>query len=272
MKLILVLATLLTATSVFAVCDFPGHSVRISRSAGTGLTETQFTAVLDKFEKVYAPIISQHGGHLVLRRLWSNDTVNSDTTVNGQNWEINAYGGLARFPGITQYGYLLVLCHEAYHHLGGYPKINGSWASDEGESDYGAAMKCFPRFNLTGQQQVPGIVTHKCQLQHADSLSIHKCEQSALAGQNLAMILSKLEGSQTPPSFNTPDLSKVSHTNHDHPVAQARLDTYFNGAVCGKGTDTPFSDKDPRPGACSEENGEQIGVRPRSWYKPLSMR
>lgn len=271
MKVILVLATMMASQLSYAVCDFPGKPLRISREAGTGLTETQFTAVLDKFQNIYNSEISKHGAHLVLHRLWSNDTVNSDTSVDGDNWVINAYGGLARFPGITPDGYLMVLCHEAGHHLGGYPRIGSSWASNEGQSDYYAGNKCFPKFSGS-TQFVPSEVTHKCQLQHADSNGLHKCEQASIAGMNLAQILNKLNGGMESIGYNTPDPKKVGHTNNEHPAAQCRLDTYYNGAVCGASSDVDFSSTEPKKGACSLENGDQIGTRPQCWYKPLTWR
>ena len=271
MKSLLVLASLFTATLSHAVCDFPGKPLRISREAGTGLTQAQFTTVLDKFQAVYNSEISKHGAHLTLHRLWSNDTVNSDTSTDGDEWIINAYGGLARFPGITPDGYLLVLCHEAGHHLGGFPRISGSWASNEGQSDYYAANKCFPKFSGSSFS-IPSIVSEKCQLQHADSNSIRKCEQASMAGLNLAGILNKLNGGMESINFNTPDPHKVTRTNNEHPEAQCRLDTYFNGASCGASSDVDFSTTDPKGGACSEEAGQQVGVRPRCWYAPKNWR
>lgn len=269
MKVILVLATMMIGQLSHAVCNFPGAPLRISRSAGTGLSEAQFNNVIDRFVKVYTPIVSQNGGHLILNRKWSNDVVNSDTTLEGSNWVINAYGGLARFPGISQDGYLMVLCHEVYHHLGGFPRYGRTWASSEGQCDYGAAMKCFPRF-ATGADffLAPSEVTHKCQLQHSSTADIRKCEQTAVAAMNTAQVLNKLNGGTANLSFSTPDSHRVMTTNVNHPAAQCRLDTYFAGAVCGKGTETKFSPDEPKAGSCSEEAGEQIGVRSRCWYAP----
>jgi len=71
-------------------------------------------------------------------------------------------------------------------------------------------------------------------------------------------------------SFSTPDQAEVTKTFNGHPEAQCRLDTYFAGAICNMPHDEDFSSSDPIKGACAEERGDKIGVRPHCWYKPQS--
>ncbi|MCR4295075.1 MAG: hypothetical protein NUW21_06040, partial [Elusimicrobia bacterium] len=84
-----------------------------------GITEVQFNEVMDRVEAIYAPEIAARGGRLVLKRLWSNPTVNASAQRSGKDYILNMYGGLARHESITQDGMALVACHEMGHHIGG---------------------------------------------------------------------------------------------------------------------------------------------------------
>jgi len=106
-----------------------------------GIVEAQFNEVLGAIENIYKPIVSAQGKVLEIRRLWTNDTVNASAQQIGNRYVLNMYGGLARHEAITMDGMALVACHELGHHLGGAPKVS-SWASNEGQSDYYANLKC----------------------------------------------------------------------------------------------------------------------------------
>ena len=108
-----------------------------------GITEAQWTALFDKYEKIYAPIIESRGGKLILNRLWDDGTVNANASQTGNEWTINMFGGLARYPIMTLDGMALVICHETGHHMGGAPKYYddpAEWATTEGGADYFAAV------------------------------------------------------------------------------------------------------------------------------------
>jgi hypothetical protein len=108
------------------------------------------------------------------------------------------YGGLARYPGMTEMGFQIVLCHEIGHHLGGQPTYNQGrdWASVEGQSDYWATLSCMKTLGL--DSMAGSLVT--------------------------ASVLARLSGDRTP-SRSTRDTSKVRTTYEGHPRAQCRLDT-----------------------------------------------
>jgi len=280
-----------------AHCNFiPKNNLRIPvgfESTG-GLSEDAFNQVIDHVESFYKPMVKAKGGKLKIKRLWTNDTLNASAQRQGRNWIVNMYGGLARHPLMTEDGYTLVLCHELGHHLGGFPRgesiFGSSWASVEGQADYHATMKCSrivwqneDNAKVLSTMNVPEIVKDKCALQHKSTSEIQLCERASMAGKVLADVLWSLanEKSTTPtglegmagkakPSFDTPDSSQVSTTDAAHPAAQCRLDTYFNGAICGVSYTEEFGAKDPVTGACAEEKGDTLGVRPRCWYKPSS--
>jgi hypothetical protein len=72
--------------------------------------------------------------------------------------------------------------------------------------------------------------------------------RNGLAGQALAKLLASLRKS-TIPSFDTPNKSTTwIFTNHGHPEAQCRLDTYLAGATCTQSAHTDVSQTSITPG------------------------
>lgn len=263
------------------MCNFvPENNLWISADQKTndGITKEEFFEINDTMEKLYAPIVKKFGGNLKVNKLWDDGTVNASAQQQGSTWIVNMYGGLARFSGMTYDGFALVMCHELGHHLGGFPKnpglITPSWASNEGQSDYFATMKCFREVygrenNLQRMEgvDVPAVVEESCSVQHKTSSAIALCKRAAMGGAVLARVLGKL-GQSAEPQFETPDSTQVSATNNRHPKAQCRMDTYFAGAVCGISHKVDFGKEDAITGACAEERGDKFGVRSRCWYKP----
>ena len=247
-----------------------GKTVAID--SGTGLSQSEFNSTIAHFIAINRPIAAQKGFTLSVKNKWTDETVNSDTYVSGTKWIVNAYGGLGRSDGMTTDAYTVVLCHEFNHHVGGVPKYPApeNWASDEGESDYGAVMKCFRRMAATGIlgqsaiSEVPQIISEKCKVQLSDAWDQSVCERSAMASLTLAEILRKLGDEPNPVSPDVQDATRVSRTYDGHPNAQCRFDTMMAGSACGVPYTTELSDTDPRVGACN--NG--FGSRPLCWYHP----
>lgn len=269
------------------------NDVQIPVENNTGITKLEFDEILEEFLKVNKPLAKKEGFELVIENKWTDSTVNASTYVSGKKWIINAYGGLARYEGMSADAYTMVLCHELGHHLGGFPKIGRrSWASNEGQSDYYAAAKCFPRMAASKKKafNVPKIVTETCSYLHKSRQEIEMCEKTSMTGYELASVLNSLSREfipvnctldplqpfSCPPNlltdinFSTPDKNEVSKTYDGHPAAQCRLDTYFAGAVCNMPHNEDFSRENPIIGACAEERGDKIGIRPHCWYKPVS--
>ncbi len=273
------------------LCDFaPEHDLRIpvdSKLAG-GISREEYDRVIDRVEALYTKIVAARGATLQINRKWTSDEVNASATRSGKTWIVNAYGGLARYPSITPDGELMVLCHEMGHHMGGFPRYSGfgsAWASDEGQSDYFATMKCFRRIienddneAILATMEVPVDVSRGCQLGFVSAKDIAICKRSAMTGKVLAQVLYELgrrRGARSaepanPPAFDTPSQAQVSATSHGHPLAQCRLDTYFAGAICGVSGLVDFGGTEGVTGACSQENRDPFGFRPRCWYKPAS--
>ncbi len=271
------------------LCDFaPKNDLRIPEGLEStgGIDKAAFERAIDKVEALYTPIVAQKGAVLKMNRLWSSSEVNASATRKGKTWIVNAYGGLARFKWMTYDGEVMVLCHEMGHHLGGFPSypgaLGGSWASNEGQSDYFATMKCFRRIienddneAILSQMTVPSDVSKACQISYSSAKDVAICVRSSMTGKVLARVLYELgrSGPRTsepanPPEFDTPSTSEVGSTNNAHPLSQCRLDTYFAGAVCSVSPMIEFSRTEGQTGACNQETGDAFGYRPRCWYKP----
>lgn len=245
----------------------------------TGITEAEFQSVIDKFESLYAEDFKAKGAIMKVNRLWTDATVNASAEQSGNTWVINMYGGLARHPAITRDGFALALCHEAGHHLGGAPKYKGwfgdEWASNEGQSDYFAGLKCLRRLfkdemkgyrvRRTADNQV---VVDTCRAQHASVLDQRICVRASMAGMSVARLFQALRKETVAPSFLTPDPKVVLKTNDNHPATQCRLDTYWAGAACSVAEAESLSDSDYSTGTCTTEAGATAGVRPLCWFKP----
>ncbi len=240
------------------------------------MTEERFNEIIDKVDKFYNPIVKSKGGKLKWNRNWKSSTVNASAQRFFWTWKVNMYGGLARHPLVTDDAFAMVVCHELGHHLGGAPKTGGlmKWASNEGQSDYWATLKCFRKVfghddneNVVANMEVPAIVKKKCSENFTLAADRALCVRSSMAGKSLAMLLGSLRNTSNL-SFDTPDTSVVSSTNNAHPAAQCRLDTYFNGAICDQRVNDEVSQDNAIAGTCNRSQGYDEGVRPLCWYKP----
>lgn len=242
----------------------------------TGINEAQFNAVIAKIETIYAPIVSSMGARLSIARKWNDGTVNANASRSGLNWKVNMYGGLARHQTITEDGFSLVLCHEIGHHLGGAPKITNfmnKWGSNEGQSDYYAALKCLRKAFLNddnatiiSSMQVPAVLAAACAKNHINKGEQAICIRTGMSGVSVANLFAALKNAP-PAKFETPDAAVVSATNNSHPDHQCRLDTFFQGSLCEASMNDDVSQSEEVKGTCHRSTGHMIGLRPLCWFK-----
>lgn len=245
-----------------------------------GLSEEQFNEVITKIETIYMPIVTGMGGKLQIARKWTDGTVNANATRSGANWKVNMYGGLARHETITEDGFALVLCHEIGHHLGGAPKIAGlfnSWASNEGQSDYYAALKCLRKVYLNddnaavvSSMTVPATLTNACTKTYKNKDDKNICIRVGMSGASVANLFAALR-SKPAAKFETPDTTVVTKTDDAHPAYQCRLDTFFQGSLCDVSMNEDVSQKDEVKGTCHATLGHKQGTRPLCWFKPKAI-
>ena len=280
----LILSGAVMSGSAATVCDgfLPPNdlSIPVGSVDDKGIVQEQFNAVLDSVERLYAPIVTARGGVLEIRRLWTDGTVNASATRQGKLYIINMYGGLARHETITMDGFALVACHEMGHHLGGAPKLtgwSGAWASNEGQSDYYANLKCLRRvFSdaasslFTRAQGGDAVAEKACERIFPEPKDRVLCLRNAMAGKSVSALFKALRKEDVEPLFDTPDTAVVNSMFNQHPATQCRMDTYFQGSLCTQPVSSELSDTNPVPGACTRSGGFSAGMRPLCWYKPSS--
>ncbi len=245
------------------------------------MSEEVFNKVIDQVETVYAPIVSEMGGKLKVVRKWSDGTVNAYAQRQGTTYLVSMFGGLARHATITPDGLALVVCHEIGHHIGGAPKkagsMGGAWASNEGQADYFATLKCLRKAWLSDDNkaivdamEVPEFLKTSCASKFQDESEYYICVRGGMAGDSVANLFAALRNIAKP-QFNTPDARRVASTDHNHPAAQCRMDTYFQGALCTVDHREDVSQKDEAKGTCYAADGATDGLRPLCWFKPARM-
>jgi len=239
-----------------------------------GILEAQFNNVIGTIEKIYKPVVAAQGKVLQINRLWTNDTVNANASQSGNRYILNMYGGLARHAAITMDGFALVVCHELGHHLGGAPKVS-SWASNEGQSDYYANLKClrqvFADPEASAFTQPKGsdeLARQNCDATYSSPSDRAICLRAAMAGKSVAYLFKALRNETVTPGFDTPDTNVVTTMMTAHPPTQCRMDTYLAGSLCTQPVSAPLSSTDPAAGTCTRAAGFTAGFRPLCWYKP----
>lgn len=263
----------------------PKNDMKISvddKSAG-GLTEDQFHDVLDRVESIYEKVVADDfGKQLKIERYWTDSTVNAYAYQNGESWNVAMFGGLARFHTVTPDAFALVACHELGHHLGGAPRkffliVFPTWATNEGQSDYFATTKCLRKYfesddNISiveGMDDVPAYVDDKCRESFTHEEEVAICIRSSMAGLHISQLFNEFVPGAPELDFKTPSEESVWWTDGNHPAAQCRLDTYFQGALCDKDAYSDFSKYNRTSGACTRLAGYKNGIRPRCWYSPV---
>lgn len=278
----------LTFSGMVMACSEDGSSgflpennlnIPVNAKKKTGITEAQFNAVITKIETIYSPVIARMGGNLKINRKWSDGTVNASAQrlPFSKDWNVNMFGGLARHETITADGFALVLCHEIGHHIGGAPKVKNfmmSWASNEGQSDYFAALKCLRQTYLNDNNvalvksmKVPATLADACAKAHPNKDEAAICVRVGMSGSSVADLFAAIKN-KPKAQFDTPDRAVVAKTDDAHPAHQCRLDTFFQGALCEVSHTEDVSQKEEVKGTCHKTLGHSEGLRPLCWFKP----
>ena len=173
------------------------------------------------------------------------------------------HGGYARHPSMTTEGFIIAACHEVGHHLGNENDNFESLNTIEGEADYFVTAKCFRRYAASDDNQaiirgmvIPALVKERCEAVYTDAEEAAICQRAAMGGLSITRVNEEIEDEDelAPFSFSTPSPHILLNTMKYHPLAQCRLDTYFQGALCVSGN-------------CKLSMGQKEGVRPNCWHK-----
>ena len=268
----------------------PDHKLEIpvDKNRNNELNEASFNEIIDQVVALYEPLVAIHGYNLSVEKNWKSGTVNAYARQVGDKWQISMFGGLARHEAITPDAFALVVCHELGHHLGGYPMKRWSWSSTEGQADYFAGHACAKKIwgeqaskNAAFRKTIAPYPQQLCDQTWDSEADQNLCYRISQAGKSLGNFFSNLRNSN-PPSWNTPDMKKVMHTESNHPTPQCRLDTYLAGMLC---TEAFMEDKIPGKNhpqgqnsreaeelaaqmSCTAFDGFSVGMRPRCWFAP----
>jgi len=245
------------------------------------MDEATFNHVIDVVEDIYKPIVKDLGGDLQVIRKWEDGTVNAYAQRSGSVYKVSMFGGLARHATVTKEGFALVVCHEVGHHIGGFPKKTSwlgtsSWASNEGQADYWGTSKCMKKV-LESLAEDPALEEEEyddyqyalkaCGKTFTNQHDQYICARNSMAGKSLAELFRALRKLPKELRFIDRDKKVVTSTSHSHPAPQCRMDTYFSGSLCSKGSDEVISDTDEALGFCYSEGKYESNERPSCWFK-----
>lgn len=245
--------------------------------ANDELLKKTYQPIVNELLSLYESQIRSHNAHLVFEFDFSNKTVNAFANRSGDNneiWHITFLGGLMRHPNLTKNIFAAVLCHELGHHLGGSPKKGlNHWATVEGQSDYFAANECLKKMLNHGTTLSPSvkklkpIIKKSCQANFKNSSDYKFCLKSAVITEEIGYFIHKMKQSRRgqrgkKPSINSRDTSVTSRTLIQHPNAQCRLDTFFEGSLCSE----YYRSNEKENPNCLDSDLLYEGSRPRCWY------
>lgn len=132
-----------------------------------------------------------------------NPRINAEIIKIERSIILSVWGGMMGHPLMNHETFLLLLCHEIGHVLGGPPlKSKNGWSSTEGQADY-----------------YSGICAKDLGIQQDEFLK---------AALNLGKIYAQVTN-QPGPSLASCDDSSVTRTNYGYPQVQCRLDSIIAG-------------------------------------------
>ena len=254
----------------------PKNSLHIpSNQKEIHISEKRFNELINKVVTPYKGMMSFYGAsEFIVNRYWHDGQVNASAGKKKDTFLLNIYGGLARHPLLSEDAFMMVLCHEIGHLVGGAPTWKPfNQASSEGQADYFATLKCFKRITLGDNIKiedniVPAYARDRCKNVYALEEEYNQCKRSALAQLSLIKLMSELAGLKSPPQFKTPDpYQRTVIMFNGYPNPQCRLDTLLAGSLCKNDLFELMDMNLYNKGVCSEVNGDDIlGRRPRCWY------
>lgn len=237
--------------------------------------EGRFLLVTKSFEQFFKPHFESLGAKFFLDTDWGDGAVNAWAWREGERYSLEVPGGIARYHTMSEEAFVMNLCHELGHLMGGAPARN-SEISFEGQSDYFATAKCFKRFapfvleKLGGFQSGPDRTHYSEEIHFQKHCETHAnpkiCEHALLGALGATAYYAELEKAKTP-SLSTPDRSVTRRTLSAHPKAQCRFDTMVAGVLCK--ADAMVNPRwDSAEYSWCHQNFDSDHGRPKCWYRP----
>lgn len=273
----IILILLISFNSYSHIIPENNLSIPVSQKS-KGMTESKFYKLIDLVADSYKDILIKEYGakDFIVHKDWKSDKVNAATRKKDGNFELIAYGGLARFDLLSNDAFLIVLCHEIGHLMGGAPTYKPfDDASSEGQADYFSTSKCFKKI-MKGKEHnikrdlIPEFVSSKCDKVYSRGEDRLICYRSYLAQESMARVIESLSGAESL-SLNvlTPDpYERMFTVFNGYPKPQCRVDTLFSGSLCNTDINELNDMVLYNKGNCNIFEGHSIGLRPKCWYVP----
>ncbi len=276
MKSILTVLVLLPLVALANI--IPHNSLNILDEEKSDIKRSDFVEVINKIDNLYRPVIEELGVKFTIHDLWDDGKVNASARKEPKEYQLKIYGGLARFEPVSKDAFILVLCHEIGHLLGGAPTWKPyNFVSSEGQADYYSTLKCFRKYMKSENNAdfLKNKAIHPVALEGCDnSFQIKEnkdiCLRSSLAAQGLARVVAELSNLDFIPQFDTPDpYERMFILFNGYPKPQCRIDTLLAGSLCKVNDKVDVLNNDLyNESVCSEIKGHDSGARPKCWYVP----
>ena len=258
------------------------NNVSYSDFYNTSKTPAKFEQFTQRIVALYSDTIKNLGASLKTEFLWDSKELNAYAEKDKNNWKIIFHGALYRDRRLTDDGFIMTVCHELGHLLGGAPFKLNQETSAEGQADYWASSVCAKKYFTEFPENVVmsnGYVRDQCAKKYeSDPVEQKICYRTTMAGYSLATFLGlQTQGKQ--PRFETPDKRVLDVTDQVHPLAQCRLDTFLAGALCElEDSSLAFEqkilgDKLTTDYKCNEVVDGQLTLldkRPKCWFNEIN--
>jgi hypothetical protein len=264
----------------------------IDSSAKGAISEIESLALIERVRDEFATDVATHGAELFIDLEYAATSIGAMATrsLNHKKWYIKVWGGVPKFPSATGDTFVLTLCHEMGHHLGGYPFYAHEpteWAAAEGQADYWSTQACAKRLwrnDLTINETFSNVRDSGCELIYTLSADINLCKRIYRATEIQAELNGKISKGR-PPSIQRRDTSIVKDLLVSHPNGQCRVDSMLMGLLCPRvfdfaiipgrqnasGQNTISAENEARLGSCFAKDGFSTGARPRCWFKEATL-
>lgn len=187
-----------------------------------GYPEQKYEQVLTSLLDVYGPIVKERGGELKILKDWSDGAVNMWAFRWDKEYWLEIPGGMSRYYLINEEAFVVSICHELGHLLGGQPKSGN--ISFEGQSDYFATQEC-AELLLSEIKPYKDLAKDKEVDEYCEN---SLCSRVLKGAKSLTSYYAELE-KKAAPQISTPSQIEVGSTLTRHPPAQCRLDTLVAG-------------------------------------------
>lgn len=193
-----------------------------------GYPEHRYQFVLQKAYSTYAPIIEDLGGTLQFISDWQDGAVNMWADRIGDEYILEIPGGFSRYHLINEEAFILTICHELGHLLGGEPARG--LISYEGQSDYFSTLECSKKLflEITTADAPLGTPAEEEFCQTHKSKSLEECLRHTRGMLSVTSYFAEIINKAFP-LIETPDPSIAPETIFSHPAPQCRLDTLLAG-------------------------------------------